>query len=403
MTKKSQLNSEDLAYIEDTKRAILIESSFWCYTLLYSIIIFLLVFIIWAHFAVLDEKTTAIGKVIPSSQIQVIQNLEGGILADIHVREGDTVEKGQALLRIDDTRFSASLKEGESNYYALLAAVARLNAQVNNHNTIDFPQEVLKNRPDLVKNQLELFKYHKDQLDSNIATLQKSYDFAKKELAITKPLVKEGLMSELELLQLKREINELEGEIDAHGDKFRSTVQEELNKKQMELNALKESLMANKDRVTRTMVRSPVHGAIKKVNVTTIGGVISPGMEIMEIVPLEDTLLVEARVRPSDIAFIHPGQKATVKLTAYDYAIYGGLEGIVEHISADTIHEPKTNETFYKILVRTDRNYLVKGTDLLPIIPGMTATVDILTGKKSVLAYLLKPILRAKNKALTER
>ncbi len=401
--KKKGLQPEDLDYVGDMKRAILIESPFWSNLLLYGIIVFLVVIVIWAHFAILDEVTTATGKVIPSSQIQVIQNLEGGILADIQVREGDTVEKGQVLLRIDDTRFSASLKEGESNYYALLSAIARLKAQVNGDEKLTFPKEVMQKRPDLAASELELFKYHKDQLDSSIGTLKKSHAFAKKELGITKPLVKEGLMSELELLRLQREVNELEGKIDAHSDKFRSTAQEELNKKESELNALKEALAANQDRVTRTTVRSPVRGTVKKVNVTTIGGVITPGMDIMEVVPLEDTLLVEARVRPSDIAFIHPGQNATVKFTAYDYAIYGGLDSVVEHISADTIHEPETDESFYKILVRTDRNYLIKGDEILPIISGMTVTVDILTGKKSVLAYLMKPLLRARNKALTER
>ncbi len=396
---------EDLDFIDDSRRAILNESGGWSNVLLYSIVLFLIIAVIWAKFAVLDEITRAEGKVIPSSQVQVIQNLEGGILSEILVSEGDVVEKDQVLLRIDDTRFSSSFRENRSKYLSLLAAVARLRAEATGKKKVAFPEIVKREAPDLLANEQHLFDSQYEQLESSLKTLRGNYLLAEEELAITRPLVKEGLMSKLELLRLQREVNELKGKIDAETDNFRSHAQEELNTKEAELTSLSEALMAMEDRVVRATVRSPVHGTVKKVNIATIGGVIQPGKDIMEIVPLEDTLLVEARVRPSDIAFIHPGQEAVVKVTAYDYAIYGGLDGVVEYISADTIKEDENGEEeyYYKILVRTDTNHLGSNEKPLPIIPGMIVSVDILTGKKSVLDYLLKPILRAKYRALSER
>lgn len=397
--------TEDLDFISSSRDAVLSERSRWGPALMYSIIFFIAVAIVWSKLTVLDEITSAQGKVIPSSQIQVIQNLEGGILSELFVREGDTVKKGQTLLRIDDTRFSSSFKEGEQKYVSLLVAISRLKAEAAGADKITFPDSV-RGHPDVIKNAEALFNKQKQQMDSSTQTLQNSYDLAVEELAITKPLVKEGLMSQLELLRLKRQVNELKGDIDKVQDEFRSNAQKELNEKKSEYSALTESLKAAKDRLTRTTVRSPVNGTVNLVHISTVGAVIQPGVSILEIVPTEDNLLVEAKIKPQDIAFIRPGQHAVVKITAYDYTVYGGLDGVVEHISADTIEEEKqakNDESYYKILVRTDKNYLGSEKNPLYIIPGMTVSVDVMTGKKSVLDYLMKPILKARQSALRER
>ena len=402
---RSSLKDEDLPYLDDKKLAILNESSFWANALLYAIGAFIIVAIIWAKYAIIDETTNAMGKVIPSSQVQVIQNLEGGILSEILVSEGDVVEKGQVLLRIDDTRFASSYREARSRYLALLATTSRLRAESLGKDKVEYPKVVEQEAPEVVKSEDKLFEFNQDQLASNLKTLEKSYELAVKELDITKPLVDEGLMSQLELLRLQREVNDLEGKIESEKDRFRTDARTKFNEKDAELSALSESILAMEDRMVRTTIKSPVKGTVKKINISTIGGVIKPGMDIMEIVPFEDTLLIEAKVKPSDIAFIHPGQEAIVKVSAYDFSIYGSLPGTVEYISADTIEEDENRreEEFYKILVRTQKNALGTEEKPLPIIPGMVVTVDILTGKKSVLDYILKPFLKAKERALRER
>lgn len=402
-----RLTPEEQEILDESKKAFLIESPRWSNILLYGIAAAIVILVIWAKFAVLDEYTRANGKVIPSSQVQVIQNLEGGILSEIYVHEGDTVQKSQVLLRIDDTRFASDFREGQVKYLNLLASTARLKAEEEGKDKVTYPEIVEKEAPDVVADENNLFIQRKQQLDASLSTLERSYKLATEELDITKPLVEEGLMSQLELIRLERQVNEIKGKIDQAREDFESKAHEEYNKQQGQLSQLAQALNAMKDRMVRTTVRSPVKGTVKKINIATIGGVIRPGMDIMEIVPLEDTLLIEAKVRPKDIAFIHPGQSAMVKFTAYDYSIYGGLHGVVEYISADTIEDPEEQgpkkESYYKILVRTQTNHLGSDAHPLPIIPGMVCTVDILTGKKSVLDYILKPILKAKQNALRER
>lgn len=403
---RTRNESADTEFISDSKKAVLTEKSPYSNFILYGVGIFLVLALIWASLAEVDEVTRADGKVIPSSQIQVIQNLEGGILSEINVREGDQVAKDEVLLKIDDTRFSADYKENQKKYYSLLASIARLKAESRGLDTIEFPEEVKREGQDMIASELKLFNQHKEQMEATLKTLKQSYQLALEEMEITKPLVKEGLMSKLELLRLKREVNEVEGNILQEKEDFQSTAQNELTEKQTELAALTEALKAMQDRMVRTTVRSPVRGTVKKINIATRGGVIQPGMDILEIVPAEDTLLIEAKVKPSDIGFIHPEQEALVKVTAYDFSIYGGLDGIVEYISADTIKDEENlndDESYYKILVRTKKNYLSKDNKKLNIIPGMPVTVDILTGKKSVLDYILKPFLKAKSEALRER
>lgn len=404
---QERLSSEEQDMLDESKKAFLIESPRWSNLLLYGIAAVITTLLIWAKFAIIDEYTRADGKVIPSSQIQVIQNLEGGILSEIFVHEGDTVQKAQILVRIDDTRFASDFREGQSKYLSLLASTARLKAEEQGQKKVSYPEVVIKEAPDVIIDEDNLFKQRQQQLNASLSTLERSYNLVNEELDITKPLVEEGLMSQLELIRLQRDVNEIKGKIDQAREEFESKAHEEYNKQQAQLSQLVEALNAMKDRMVRTTVRSPVKGTVKKVNIATIGGVIRPGMDIMEIVPLEDTLLIEAKVRPKDIAFIHPGQAAMVKFTAYDYSVYGGLDGVVEYISADTIKDEEQQggkkESFYKILVRTKTNHLGSDKKPLPIIPGMVCSVDILTGKKSVLDYLLKPILKARQNALRER
>ena len=405
--KIEKISFKDHEFLDESRKAFLVESPRWSNALLYGMVAFLLIAIIWANFAEIDEVTHGEGKVIPSSQVQIIQNLEGGILSEIFVREGDPVQKGQVLLRIDDTRFASSFREGRSKYLSMLASVARLKAEEEGKDTIDYPEIVKKEAPEVITRENNLFRQRREQLLANTSTLERSYELAQEELDITKPLVEEGLMSQLELIRLQREVNEIKGKISEAQEEFESLAHEEYNKQKDELSQLTEALLAMEDRMVRTTVRSPVKGTVKKINIATIGGVIQPGMDIMEIVPLEDTLLVEAKISPRDIAFIHPGQKAIVKFTAYDYAIYGGLDGVVEYISADSIEDEDkrsgNKESFYKILVRTNTNHLGTAKKPLPIIPGMVCTVDILTGKKTVLDYIMKPILKARQNALRER
>jgi adhesin transport system membrane fusion protein len=374
------------------------KSHFFTHVILWSSVLFLTCALIWANYAKLDEVTTGQGKVIPSSQIQIIQNLEGGIVSKLLVREGQVVERNQILMQIDNTRFKASYNESRQKIAALKIAIIRLSAEMNNKPMI-IPSELTKQNTELADAEKALYESRKQELSQ----LNSAIQLAQKELDLSKPLVDKGAVSPVEILRLQRSVDELKGKI----YQFKSQALEQLNKARAELGALQESQEADKDRLQRTTVRSPLKGIVKRIKVNTIGGVIQPGMDIIEIVPLDDTLLIEAKIRPSDIGFIHLGQKAIVKLTAYEFPIYGGLNGKVEQISADTITDEKTasgkEETYYLIRVRTDKNYLGTEAKPLHIIPGMMATVDILTGSKTVMQYLLKPILKASQAALRER
>jgi len=414
--KTYEQQAEDQHYITDVNAANLYGASIQSHIILWVAISFIVVAIIWANFAELDEVTRGMGKTTPSSHIQVIQNLEGGILAEILVREGDIVEKGQALLQLDAVLFASSLNETKLKHYELLAATARLSAEVEKTALI-IPAEVLKEAPEIAKNATQLFNSRHNELNAAIRILQeqinqysRGYSLLKEELNMSTPLVDEGAMSRVELLRIKREANDIRGDLTKAKNKlvetkvrFHTKALEELNQMKAELDRTNESTFALEDRVNRTRVTSPVKGIIKQLKITTIGGVIQPGMDLVEIVPIDDQLLIEAEIRPSDIAFLHPGQKAMVKLTAYDFSIYGGLEAELEHISADTITNEEDGDSYYIIRLRTNKNYLKKNGAKLSIIAGMTAEVDILTGKKTVLNYIMKPIFKAQQRALKER
>jgi adhesin transport system membrane fusion protein len=392
----------DVDFMSDARAAVMQESRPLAMAVLYLTAFFIIVALAWAAYATLDEVAIGTGRVIPSSQVQLIQNLEGGILAELSVTEGKLVEKDQVLLRIDDTRFTSTVREAQARRLSLLASVARLTAEAKG-GALVFPEEVRREAPHLARNETELYASRRRALNEAVAGLTRSHEFASRELAMSEPLVARGAISEVEVLRLRRQVNELQTGIDERLNRYRAEAGEELAKHETELAGLKESAVAMEDRVKRTVMRSPVRGIVKTVHITTLGAVIQPGASILEIVPLGDTLLIEAQVRPDDIAFIRPGQPATVKVTAYDYSIYGGLPGRVEHVSADSTVDDKKGVSFYKVLVRTNASNIDHYGKLLPIIPGMTASVDILTGKKTVLDYLLKPVLKARERAMRER
>ncbi len=400
---KGVIHGDDLDFAQDCRVFLSRERMGWANALLWLLLLFLVAAGFWASRAELDEVTRGAGKVIPSSSVQIIESLEGGLLESIPVREGDIVEAGDVLLKIDDTLFAATYKENVSRRDALDARMARLRAESEGLNAIDFPGEIAARRSDLAASESELFMKRKLDLETGLATVRRSLQLAQEEMAMTRPLEKKGIVSKVEILRLDRTINELEGSISNQTSLFQKEALEEFDRTRSELEALLESIKGYEDRVDRTVVRSPVRGTINKIHINTIGRVIGAGESIMERVPLDDTLLIEANVRPSDIAFIRPGQDAVVKVTAYDFAIYGGLDGHVEHIGADTTVD-ENGMSFYKIKVRTAESSLRdREGKPLPIIPGMVTEVDVLTGKKTVLQYLLKPVLRARDRALRER
>jgi membrane fusion protein, adhesin transport system len=401
----------------------------------------MLVLLVWSSFAVLNEVTRGEGKVIPSRQIQILQSLDGGIVSEILVREGQAVKSGELLLRVDPTRMVSSLRESQSQSLSLLAKAARLRALAEGSRFIP-PAEVVREAPEIVEAERALYESRRAELDATIGVSRQqltqrsqelisirarreqaaqSYTLTARELEMTRPLVKTGAVSDVELLRLERDVARYRGERDsANSDiprleaavaeanrkiqevelTFRNIARSELSEVNAKLGALSEGSAALEDRVKQTEIRSPVNGTVKQLKVNTVGGVVQPGKDLIEVVPSDDALLLEAKVLPRDIAFLHPGQKAMVKFTAYDFSIYGGLEATLEQIGADSVVDEKGN-AYFIVKVRTLSNSI--GAQKLPIIPGMVAEVDILTGKKSVLSYLLKPILRAHAKAMTER
>lgn len=435
---------EDLLFMSEVDAAIHRKGSSIAFVLTLVIGLLLITFVLWAHFTVLDEVTRGLGQVIPSQRVQMIQNLEGGILQEIAVQENQIVNKGDILIRIDNAMAASQYRDAFTKAAAHEAAIARLNAEIEGKAEIVFSDEFKGADPQVLEDQQSIFRAHRQQLQAELNVLrsqhsqrqqeitemqsrkkqlERSLVLAKQQRDIAKPLVDQGVYPRVEYLSVERDISSLQGDIDAlrlaiprirqaaneasrrieqRRAEVKAQALDEKNSHRGELKSLQEIMSAGEDRVTRTDVRSPVRGTVKQINLNTLGGVVRPGESILEIVPLDDTLLIEARIRPADIAFLHPGQKAMVKITAYDFSIFGGLEGVVEAISADTIEDDK-GESFFKVKLRTKKNAITYRNEELPIIPGMTASIDILTGKKSVLAYLLKPILRAKQNAMRER
>lgn len=438
-----RMPAADVDLVEDIRLSILAQSPRGGRAILYVVVVLVALFFYWASVSEIEEVTRGDGKVIPSGQIQVVQNLEGGILSEILVCVGDMVKRDQLLLRIDEKRFSSSFQQNRVKYLSFLAKAARLRAEASGE-AFEVPAEVVKEMPEVARRERELYQTRVRELESSqairreqisqrrqeirelnsrVSELTRTRALIQKELDLTRPLVNQGAASEVEVLRLERQASEMAGDIAAARDaiprassklqeaqlaleevtlKFANEAKAELNDTLAQLEEFSANAIALEDRLQRTAVRSPVNGTINRILVNTVGGVIQPGMDLIEIVPMDETLLVEARIKPQDIAFLHPDQKAKVKFTAYDFTIYGGLEAELEHISADSITDDQGN-SFYLVNVRTQKNYLGNESDPLPIIPGMVATVDILTGKKTILSYILKPVLRAKYMALRER
>lgn len=432
--------TDDLDWMSDAEWARLQQEPLIARSVFRAIGIVLIILVLWAALAQVDEVTRGTGKVIPSKQVQIIQAVDGGVVEQILVREGQAVEKGQMLAKIDPTRFVSSLRENQVQYLALQAKAARLRALAEGTPFV-MPPEVTKEDPALAMQEESLYLSRRSELDAQISIARQqlaqrnqelieirarrdnaanAYELTNRELQLTRPLANSGAVSEVELMRLERDVSRYRGERDQAAAQiariqaaiaeasrkiqeveltFRNQASTELSETMAKLGGLSEGSAALTDRVVRAEVRSPVKGTIKRLLVTTEGGVVQPGTEIIEVVPTDDTLLLEARVQPKDIAFLHPGQKARVRFTAYDFAVYGALDAVLEHIGADTVTDDKGN-AFYIVRVRTTQSSLGKN---LPILPGMVADVDIMTGKKTVLSYLLKPVLRAHSYALTER
>jgi len=417
-----------------------------------SIILFVVSVIVWAAMSEIDEIARGEGKVIPSSKIQKIQNLDGGIISDILVKEGEFVKKGATLMKIDSTRYQASLEGNKQEYVSLLAVKVRLESEVKIRPfkaipKLKFPKEVLDNNANYEQFEMQLFNNRVKELKISLKVLQNQHEqkvqelkeirAMKNQLSRTLKLIKEqrktikklaraGVKSKFDVLDVEKEYNKAFGDLDAailsiprsklaikeaknkiieKTQSFKTEASMELQKIIAQIKQFESKLVADEDILAKTDILSPVNGTIKQINKNTIGGVVSSGMDLIEIVPVSNTLLVEAKIKPKDIAFINPNLKAVIKITAYDFGIYGGLEGQITEISADSIidQESKEGKSYYRIIVKTDKNYLERNGERLPIIPGMIASVDIITGKKTILDFILKPILKTKQDAFHER
>lgn len=358
--------------------------------------------LIWSYFATLVEVTTGPGKVVPISREQIIQSLEGGILAELYVQEGDQVEKDQVLAQLDLTQNEANVEESATRYRAALAKIARLEAEVNQEE-LKFPSE-LDSYTHLLQVEKRLYQARQEALEESIDGIQQSLKLVQEELQLTKNLASTGAASNVEVLKLQRQVSELQSKITDKRSEYMVRAREELSQIKSEAEALESIIKGREDSLSRLTLKSPVRGIVKDIAVTTKGGVVPPNGELMQIVPLEDQLLIEARISPRDIAYIYPGQSAKVKITAYDYAIFGGLDGEVITISPDSIQDKFKPEVFYyRVFIRTTTDSLIdKNGKSYAIVPGMVATADIRTGEKTVFDYLMKPFGRI-NDALRER
>lgn len=359
-------------------------------------------FLAWAAWFEVVEVSNGTGKVIPSSREQVIQSLEGGIVTEMNVSEGDLVERGQILAQLDPIKTQSNVGESEAKYRATLASVARLQAEASGK-PLSFPK-ALDAWPELIRAETELYNTRQRGLRETLAGIEDSLKLVRSELAITENLAKIGASSRVEVIRLNRQRSELELKATEARSDYMVDARQDLAKASAEADALAEVVRGRADSLTRLTMRSPVRGIVKDIEVTTIGGVIPPNGQLMQIVPQDEQLLIETRINPRDIAFIHPEQEAKVKITAYDYSIYGSLDGKVVTISPDTIQDEAKPEVFYyRVYIRTDSDVLKnKAGKSFAIVPGMVATVDIRTGEKTVLDYLIKPLNRAKE-ALRER
>jgi membrane fusion protein, adhesin transport system len=445
------MQQTDFAFANDVRAAVELRTPRTSSLILYSTLGLIVVGLVWAHFAVLDEVKRGNGRVIPTRQMQVLQSLEGGIVGAILVQEGQIVSEGQTVMRIEDTKFASELGEIRERRAATAARVIRLEAESAGKTSVEFPDDLQKTFPQAVAAEKSLFDARQRKLAQDLdvisqqqtqrrseleeykataAKLTETLKLLQREVDLTQNLYQQKVVPEIEYLRVQRQASEMRGQLEtakasmAKADAgiqeaqarfqsakttLRAQADEDLAKSRGDLAVLEENIKSAKDRVFRAEMKSPVHGIINKINLTTIGAVVQPGGNLMDIVPLDDSLLVEGRIRPQDIAFIRGGQDAVVKISAYDSSVYGSLKGKVERVSADAINDDKPergtekNEPYYRVIVRTDKNHLGTSEKPLPIIPGMVATVEVMTGRKSVLDYLIRPARMLRDEALRER
>jgi adhesin transport system membrane fusion protein len=444
--KDAKIGDDELKFASSLSSAVLQKPSKKPRYLLYAVFFGFLWLIIWANFAELDTRVQAQGRVIPSSKVKQIQNLEGGIVKELFVKEGDIVKADQKLLIIDNIKSKGSLEEKKAKYFSLVARAVRLKAEANakKFDSTDIssivPQEYIESEYNLylssrskLKSKITVFQDQIQQKNNTLAEAKSKLKFASRsikliqeEVLMKEPLVRQGIESKPDFLRLKRElgdkkndyhtvrlsipriqaeIREIKNKIISTKEEFKNEAREKLSQTLADVSQTREIKKALENEVGRTNVVSPVDGIVKKIEVTTIGQVIKSGNSILEIVPVDDKLLLEVKVKPKDIAFVYPGQEANVKVTAYDFPIYGGLKGEVLSIGADSIIEKssKGEQSYFLITIKTDKNYVEKDGKKGVIMPGMVVSADILTGKKTVISYLMKPITRAKENALKER
>lgn len=435
------VNKDDQAYMDELAAATTLRPRLAAYALLWGILGFFVAVSIWASLAQVDERVRGQGQVAPSSDLQVVQSLEGGIVREILVREGDTVARDQVLLRIDDIQFASEGRGIEAQMASLRATQARLRAETGGQTALALPEDIAATYPDIAMNEEKLFRSRAQELQSaigiirdevreaeanlsevraNIAKYSKSKELLQKELAITRRLVEKKAQPEIEQLRLERELNEASGNLstvvqaqeslnarlsgarkreEERISAFRSQALGELNEVEAKIAAIGENLKSVQDKVNRTELRAPAGGVIHKLHVKTVGGVLQPAQKVAEIVPADDDLLIRARVSPADVGFLRAGMPVRVSLTAYDPQVYGTLDGVLERIGADTVKDGEGN-VFFEVDVRTARDSLGEG---MPVVAGMVADIDVITGKRSIMSYLLRPVLRAGDRALTEK
>jgi len=405
--------------------------------ILYFILSFIIFFFVWAYYSNVEELVRTEAKVIPYGQNKTVQNFEGGIVKSILVEEGDLVKKGDVLIKIENKQYSSTYEKNIFEIDELTQRSKRLYAEANDieykpKTTNEIAQkeydlylsnkEQMDSKVEVLQQQLNQKRKEKNEIISNIKYLKNSFDLIGQEVSVMEPLVKKGIVSKVEFLKLQREANNIKDQLESTkltlqrinstikefssrvNDvkiEFKNLAQREYNEVVSQINQVSKQNVGLEDQVNRTVVKSPITGYIKKIFINTIGGTVQPGMDLVEIVPNEEKLLIEAKVKPEDIAFLRPGLDASIKFTAYDFTIYGSLDGVVEKISPDSTTEE--DKTFYTAYIRTNKSFLGTKDKPLSIMPGMRGSADIITGQKNILTYLLKPIIKTKQYALTEK
>lgn len=400
---KKDPQGRDMAYIADVRAAMVVDAMPGVHLTLYLMAVVVVAAIVWAALSRVDEITRADARVIPDGREQVIASLEGGILRELYVREGVQVQEGQELAQIDPTRFESQQNEAQGKRLAIRGTIARLTAEATGRE-LKFPDEVSA-VPAIVEGETDAFTARKRALDEALRTNARNVELLMKELGVSEAMSAKGLMSEVEVMRLRRQVNDLQLQSRERINKFRQDASTDLVRVQTELAQIDEQVAGRADVLRRTVLTSPVRGLVKNIRTNTIGGVVTAGAPMMEIVPIGSRVLIEARVKPRDIGFVRVGQKAEVKLAAYDYTTYGGLQGKIEYISPDALGDPdraSADATYYRVMVRTDRSTLKEKGKPLPVLPGMTGSLEVRTGERSVLSFILRPMMKSKE-AFRER